>query len=108
LQAADLLAAQKHVQDVSSALAARLFAADPRCPKENNLICASQVGLCTPEKRPLFLVVDFSEIISLFEETASVLKLCRRNGDWKKLRTGFRENKDTMSVRFLTLSSNVD
>jgi hypothetical protein len=47
LQAADLLAIESHVQDVCSALAARLFASGPRHRNESTQFCPTQVLLCS-------------------------------------------------------------
>jgi hypothetical protein len=50
LQAADLLAIQSHVQDVCSALAARLLESQPTRPEGNTQLRPAQVLLCSPEK----------------------------------------------------------
>jgi hypothetical protein len=47
LQAADLLGAKIHLQELCSTLAARLFAS--RRPDECNQQCQAQVLLCTPD-----------------------------------------------------------
>jgi hypothetical protein len=60
MQAADLLAVQCHIQEVCSALAARLFATEPRSANKRSEDRAAQVRFCTLEKRLESLVAKLS------------------------------------------------